>query len=161
MPGLSPAREPQTVEILSSTPANPEFGQGAALFDDYRVHYGQQPDPDGSRRWLTAQIGSGRLTIAVAVRDEQVCGLITTMVQPASLRLGVAWAVRDLFVAPGARRGGIARALLDHVIAEARVAGALRVSLQTEPENGPALALYASLGFRPVDGLESLTLRLS
>ena len=86
--------------------------------------------------------------------------MITTLVQPASLRLGAFWTVRDLFVARENRRGGIACALLDHVVDRARAAGALRVSLQTEAGNGPAQALYASHGFRTVEGLDLLNLSL-
>jgi ribosomal protein S18 acetylase RimI-like enzyme len=47
------------------------------------------------------------------------------------------------------------------VIAEARAAGALRVSLQTEPGNAVAQSLYASLGFRRVPDLDLLSLPLS
>ncbi|MBG0563194.1 GNAT family N-acetyltransferase [Actinoplanes aureus] len=149
------------MEIRTLAPSAPQFGPAAKLFDDYRVHYGQVSDLEGTRKWLTEQVGAGSLAMTVALRDDRVSGLITSTVMPASLRLGVAWSVRDLFVPPDARRGGVARALLDHVIAEARAAGALRVALQTEPENGPALALYTAAGFRPVDGLTSLMVGLN
>ncbi|MFG1991782.1 GNAT family N-acetyltransferase [Actinoplanes sp. NPDC048988] len=81
-------------------------------------------------------------------------------VQPASLRLATAWMIRNLYLRPAHRRRGTARALLRHVIGEARAAGALSVSLQTETEYAGALSLYASLGFRPVTGLELLNLTL-
>ncbi|MEU4421902.1 GNAT family N-acetyltransferase [Actinoplanes sp. NPDC024001] len=142
-------------------PAGDMMGQAAAIFEEYRVHYGQTPDPEGTRRWLTEQLGIGRLAMSVAVRGEHACGLITSTVMPASLRLGTFWFVRDLFVTPDQRRTGTARALLERVIADARAAGAIRVSLQTEPENEPALALYTAAGFRPVEGLMSLALTLS
>ncbi|WBB70965.1 GNAT family N-acetyltransferase [Micromonospora sp. WMMD812] len=77
---------------------------------------------------------------------------------PASLMLGTSWSIRELYVAPHHRRGGIANALLQHVIHNARAAGAHRVSLQTETDNIPALTLYTDIGFRPVTGLELLNL---
>jgi GNAT superfamily N-acetyltransferase len=141
-------------------PGHGAFEQAVALFDEYRVHYGEVSDLARTRDWLTEQLVGQRLRMAVAVADEQVTGLVTSAVMPASLRLGAAWAVRDLFVRPDRRRSGVARALLEHVLAEARAAGALRVSLVTETGNGPALALYAAGGFRPVEGLVSLTLDL-
>ena len=82
------------------------------------------------------------------------------MVMPASLMLGVAWSIRDLYVTARLRRAGVARQLLQHVVASAREAGALRLSLQTETDNTPARALYVAVGFQPVDGLELLNLAL-
>jgi ribosomal protein S18 acetylase RimI-like enzyme len=74
--------------------------------------------------------------------------------------LGIAWSIRDLYVDPRRRRTGIARQLLQHVVTNAREAGALRLSLQTETDNASAQALYAAFGFQPVDGLELLNLAL-
>ncbi|HET7040907.1 MAG TPA: GNAT family N-acetyltransferase [Gemmatimonadales bacterium] len=53
---------------------------------------------------------------------------------------------------PSARRGrGAGRAILDHLIAEARRRGYRRLSLETgtHPAFGPAQALYRSAGFAP------------
>ena len=128
----------------------------AVLFDEYRVHYGQPADVARTHAWLTDQVTAGHLRLADAADD----GFVTVAVLPASLTLGQAWLVRDLYVPPRARRRGVARALLNHVVEEARAAGAVRVSLQTESDNISALALYASAGFRPVPGLEMLNLPL-
>ncbi|MEV6343518.1 GNAT family N-acetyltransferase [Actinoplanes sp. NPDC051851] len=151
-----------TISIADVISGDASFGPAAALFDEYRVHYGETAQPERTRHWLTAQLSSGRMAMTVAVREDgRAAGLITRVAQPASLRLGTVCMIRDLFVAPEQRRGGVARLLLDHVIAEARTAGALRVSLQTEPENTAAQALYASLGFRHVTGLDLLNLSLT
>jgi ribosomal protein S18 acetylase RimI-like enzyme len=101
-----------------------------------------------------------RMTIAAAIDAGQACGFITTTVMPASLMLGTAWSIRDLYVAPQHRRSGIAHALLQHVLNDARAAGANRVSVQTEADNVPALGLYTAVGFQPVSGLELLNLSL-
>jgi len=100
------------------------------------------------------------MTIAAAVRAGWPCGFITTTIMPASLMLGTAWSIRDLYVAPQCRRSGIARTLLPHAVDHARAAGAYRVSLQTEAGNTPALSLYAAAGFQAVDDLELLSLSL-
>jgi ribosomal protein S18 acetylase RimI-like enzyme len=147
--------------IVTVRPEQDEFVAAAGVFDDYRVHYGQAADPERTRAWLSGQLASGRLEMAVAVRDGELAGMITSAVQPASLRLGVFVHVQDLFVKPEARRAGVAHALLDHVIAGAKAAGALRVSLRTEDDNRPALELYTAAGFEPVTGLTPLSLPIS
>lgn len=58
---------------------------------------------------------------------------------------GIAY-VRHLVTAPAARRRGIGRSLLLEVAARARAAGAQAWTLNTEPTNVPALALYEGLG---------------
>lgn len=139
---------------------HPAFDQVAALFDDYRAHYGRPSSPEITRSWLHEQVTQRRLTAAAAIRADDVCGFITVTTMPASLMLGTAWSIRDLYVAPNHRRSGIANALLQHIIHDARAAGAHRVSLQTETDNIPALTLYTEIGFQPVTGLELLNLTL-
>jgi ribosomal protein S18 acetylase RimI-like enzyme len=141
------------------TPSHQVFGQVAALFDDYRAHYGQPPSPGRPRR-LHGQLAQQRMTIAAAVDAGQACGFITTTVMPASLMLGTAGSIRDLYVAPQQPRSSIADALLQRVVDDARAAGANRVSVQTEADNDPALRLYTAAGFQPVRGLELLNLSL-
>jgi ribosomal protein S18 acetylase RimI-like enzyme len=143
------------------TPSHPAFGQVAALFDDYRALYGQPPSPQHARDWLHGQLDRHQMMITAALHAGQARGFITATVMPASLTLGTAWSIRDLYVAPQHRRRGIARALLRHIIDDARTAGAGRVSLQTEAGNAPALALYMTAGFQPVHGLQLLSLTLT
>ena len=68
----------------------------------------------------------------------------------------IAWFVLDegeianLAVIPAARRRGVARALLEAIIAEARDARIARLFLEVRESNAAARALYASRGFTPV-----------
>ncbi|WP_177320097.1 GNAT family N-acetyltransferase [Actinoplanes philippinensis] len=146
--------------VVPLTPTHPAFDQVAALFDDYRAHHGQESAPDSTRSWLHEQVAQRRLTAAAALRAGDVCGFVTVTIMPASLVLGTAWSIHDLYVAPDHRRTGVAGALLQHVIRHARTAGAHRVSLRTETGNIPALTLYTEIGFQPVTGLELLSLTL-
>jgi GNAT superfamily N-acetyltransferase len=82
------------------------------------------------------------------------------MIVPASLRLGCSWQLRDLYVVPGARRRGAARALVGAVRQAATAAGAIRLSVQTEPSNIAALQLYRTSGFVPVEDIQILALPL-
>jgi GNAT superfamily N-acetyltransferase len=132
----------------------------AEIFNQYRVHYGEIADVGQSARWLQENIGGGRLRAFVAEDRARLVGFATTIQIPASLRLSHSWQIRDLFVLPQHRRLGIGRALLGAVQSAAAASGALRLVLQTEEENDPALGLYAETGFVPVPGYRALTLPL-
>ena len=68
----------------------------------------------------------------------------------------IAWFVLDegeianLAVVPSARRRGVARALLEEIISEAREAHLSRLFLEVRESNAAARALYAARGFEPV-----------
>jgi ribosomal protein S18 acetylase RimI-like enzyme len=74
-------------------------------------------------------------------------GFATIHQVPASLGLSRFWQLRDLYADPAMRRQGIARRLVEIIRQAASDAGALRLSLQTEPDNAAALALYLQCGF--------------
>lgn len=58
--------------------------------------------------------------------------------------------VLSIGVLEGARRQGVARRLLEAVLARARAAGARRLTLDVGTDNLPALRLYEALGFEQV-----------
>lgn len=148
--------------ILPIAAANPAVGQVAAVFDRYRCHYGQPPAVEATRIWLAEQLTGRRMAVTAALSETGLCRVfITTTVVPASLALGTAWSIRDLYVVPEHRRHGIAGRLIQHAVDAARHAGAVRLSLQTEPDNAAALALYTAAGFQPVDALTVLNLKLA
>ena len=64
-----------------------------------------------------------------------------------ALRGDRAW-ISGVGVAPGWRRRGVARALVDGLLAAACQAGARHVTLEVIAQNTPASALYTSRGFR-------------
>ena len=142
--------------VVRLTVAHPGFAEAAELFDEYRQHYGANPAPEAVEAWMRDQILSDRMRMFVAVPGERVRALCAVGVVPASLTLRTVWLVRDLYVAPAARRVGLARALLAHVADAARAEGAHRVSLQTEAGNTRALRLYGSAGFATVSDVTLL-----
>jgi GNAT superfamily N-acetyltransferase len=146
------------VVISETTAADDDF---VALFDRYRVHYGQPADPDSSRDWLAAATTTRPMRAFLARVGGAAAGICLVAVCPASLTLGEFWMIRDLYVEPRWRRTGVARGLLDAVRTAAQHRGALRLSLQTEEDNADALRLYERYGFGPVTGLRHLVLNLS
>ncbi|WP_294340026.1 GNAT family N-acetyltransferase [uncultured Sphingomonas sp.] len=59
--------------------------------------------------------------------------------------------VKSMRTAPGHERKGVGRAMLAHLIADARAAGMTRVLLETGTNDAfaPARAMYEAAGFRP------------
>ena len=60
--------------------------------------------------------------------------------------------LEDLFVEPGRRGGGVGRALLHAVAAEAKRSGCWRLSWAVLEWNQPAIGFYESLGARLDEG---------
>ncbi|UGB37136.1 GNAT family N-acetyltransferase [Frateuria soli] len=119
------------------------------LFDGYRQFYGQPSDPHGIRAFLGARFAHHQSVILLAL-DGQGAGLGFTQLYPlfSSVRMVRTYLLNDLFVAPHARRRGVAAALLREAAAHARALGAASLSLSTALDNAPAQALYESLGWQ-------------
>jgi GNAT superfamily N-acetyltransferase len=148
-----------TVAALGE-PTTVQLAEVAVVFDQYRQHYGQPVTAGQTVAWLAGHTRQGRLTVFTAHIGEELAGLATAVSIPASQRLGCFWQLRDLYVVPGARHRGAGRALLDAVRQAAAGAGAIRLSVQTEPGNTAALQLYRTAGFIPVEDLCVLSLSL-
>ena len=139
-------------------PTRREIEALAEIFDQYRAHYGEDSDTARSAGWLDENLSTSRLRVFVAEANGRFVGFATTMEVPASLRLAHFWQIRDLFVLPTHRRLGVGRALLASVRAAAIASGALRLVLQTEDDNDPALRLYADSDYTLIKGYCSLML---
>ena len=94
-----------------------------------QVRRGEQVDALGGRGW-------------VAERDGQPVGLLTAAPRDDGWELVLLVATE--------RRGGVATQLVDHLLGEARSAGAARVWVVTTNDNLGALAFYQRRGFRLV-----------
>jgi GNAT superfamily N-acetyltransferase len=159
-------RSPTAADDLVSVraldaPTRRELDALAEIFDQYRVHYGEASDASRSACWLDENLSTSRTRVFVAENSGRFVGFAITMEVPASLRLAHFWQIKDIFVLPTHRRLGVGRALLASVRDAAIASGALRLVLQTEDDNEPALRLYADSGYAPIKGYCSLMLPLS
>jgi ribosomal protein S18 acetylase RimI-like enzyme len=150
-------KRPVAVRSVAA-PTRGELEALAEIFDRYRAHYGEDSDVPRTAGWLEENLGAGRLRAFVAEDGGTFVGFAITTEIPASLRLARFWQIRDLFVLPTHRRLGVGRALIASVQAAAIEAGALRLVVQTENDNDPALRLYADSGFEVIEGYRSLVL---
>lgn len=121
----------------------------APLFDGYRQFYGQPGDLTRAREFLAERFRHHESMLLLAL-DASGTGLGFTQLYPlfSSVRMVRTWLLNDLFVTPGARRQGVAAALLDAAEDHARALSAASLSLSTALDNVAAQALYESRGWQ-------------
>ena len=119
----------------------------ATLFDAYRSFYGKAPDLPLARQWLRERLRFGESVVLVAKRGGTAVGFVQLYPMFSSVRTARTWILNDLYVDAGARRRGVARALLDAAAAFARSDGAAGISLETTQDNAAARALYRAAGW--------------
>ena len=108
------------------------------------------PDPAKQRRALEMILADpSRARIYVARQDGKVVAMAALHFTISTAEGGKVAGLEDCIVHPDYRRRGIGKALLAHVLEQARAEGALRVMLLTDGDNTRAQALYAKLGFKP------------
>lgn len=117
------------------------------LFDGYRQFYGQASDLVGARHFLKARFEHGQSVVLLAESNGQAVGFTQLYPSFSSVSMARVFVLNDLYVAESARRLGVGEALLKAATDHARQLGAVRLSLNTNVQNLPAQALYASMGW--------------
>jgi ribosomal protein S18 acetylase RimI-like enzyme len=143
--------QPPAVHVRRAALADVE--RAAPLFDAYRQFYGQPADLARARAFLHDRLAGDQSTLLLAEDDAgRVLGFTQLYPLFSSIRTARVLLLNDLFVTADARRLGVARALLDAAAAHGRVVGAVRLDLETLPDNHPAQALYRAAGWQRYDG---------
>lgn len=119
----------------------------APLFDAYRVFYRQPSDPETARAFLGERLARSDTAIFLAEREGRAAGFTQLFPSFSSISARRLWVLNDLFVVPEARRGGVARALLERARAHAVETHAKGLVLSTEVTNASAQRLYETLGW--------------
>lgn len=117
------------------------------LFDAYRQFYRQASDLDGAREFLRTRFERGESVVFLAYVDGVARGFTQLYPSFSSTVMARTFVLNDLFVAPEARRCGVATALLDVAAEYGRSVGAFRLSLSTEVTNRSAQELYEGAGW--------------
>lgn len=119
----------------------------APLFDQYRMFYEQASDLAGARQFLQARMARRESTILLARRGPDALGFCQLYPIFSSISMQSSWLLNDLYVVASARRGGVARQLLDAAVAFAASGNAGWLMLQTHRDNQSAQRLYESSGW--------------
>lgn len=125
-----------------------DLAELAVLFGAYLDFY-QLPKPqEAVEQFLSQRLAQGDSTILLA-RSEQGAAQGFVQLYPifSSLALKPAWLLNDLFVDPNARRGGVAKALMNAARDYAKAQGACGLQLETARDNFAGQALYEQLGY--------------
>ena len=131
-----------------------------ALLTAQMIEHGLRAEPVRIDRGLDAAFRLGsRAWLLLAERDGKPVGVLLAN-QIVSVEKGgeTLW-IEELYVTPEARRTGVARGLLVHVIDQARRRGLRGLDLEVVRTQAAAFALYRAAGFTEV-GRERLTLDL-
>ena len=104
-----------------------DLDQLADLFDQYRQFYECPPDLSAAKNWIAENFERGRSTIFAADDGYQLIGFTQLYSALCSVDLVDYFVLYDLFVAPSARRQGIARALMNAASEWAKAQGAARL----------------------------------
>jgi len=123
----------------------------APLFNAYRVFYSQPSDLARARDFLRERMGANESVVLLAHLEGQPAGFTQLYPLFSSVRTARTWLLNDLYVAPDARRRGVAQALLRAAADFAHGQGAAGLSLETARDNAPARALYRAAGWHEDD----------
>ncbi len=134
-----------TLEIYRADTSH--LGALVPLFDAYRVFYRQPSDPGAARAFLAARLTRQDTVILLANLDGPV-GFTQLFPSFSSVSAKRLWILNDLFVKPEARRGGVAKALLESARQHALDTHAKGLVLSTEVDNRSAQHLYEALGWQ-------------
>jgi len=125
----------------------------AQLFDGYRQFYGQPANAALAEAFLRDRFANNDSVVFLAIEPETGAGLGFVQLYPSfsSVAARRIWILNDLFVAPGVRRSGVGRALLEAAREFAVQTDAIRLVLSTAVTNHGAQALYESYGYKRDD----------
>ncbi|HXL40260.1 MAG TPA: GNAT family N-acetyltransferase [Myxococcales bacterium] len=138
-----------TLRIRPAGPSDRDVVRG--LLTAQMVEHRLPAGPDRIDRGLDAAFRPGSPAwLFLAERDGQAVGVFLANPIASVEKGGETLWIEELYVTPGARRTGVARALLAHALDEARRRGLRAFDLEVVPTQAAALALYRALGFEDV-----------
>ena len=133
------------IEIRSASQADRDAW--AELFQAYMAFYGCPPSDaalETSWGWITEP--EGPMECLLAVKDDQVVGFAQYRAVPETLTGAWFGQLDDLYVAPDARRQGMAEALMTSLEDIARARSWFKLAWITADDNATARRLYDRVG---------------
>ena len=155
---LAPMPPGRSTDLTGPVEVRPaRVGDAAALHQLYCELADGRPDArpagiDLTGEILTEIVGRPDRRLLVAeVEGGQLAGTVDVLLVTNLTHTGRPWAVvENVVVAPGHRRRGIGRALMEEAMGQARRVGCYKVQLTSGKHRAEAHAFYRSLGFEAV-----------
>lgn len=121
----------------------------AAIFDLYRIFYGQETDVEGAAAFLFERMEHRESVILIAedVKQGRIAGFTQLYPVFSSISMKRSYILNDLYILEQYRKQGIARLLLEAAKRYAKLARAKGLSLSTAVTNVRAQQLYEQSGY--------------
>lgn len=137
----------QSVEIKAID--NNDFDIWLPLWKGYQRFYEVDiPESVTRKTWARFLDPIEPMHAALAIVSEQALGLVHSIYHRSTRTTGDYCYLQDLFVSDDARGGGIGRALIEHVYADAKRRGVSRVHWLAHESNHNAMQLYDRIADR-------------
>lgn len=107
-----------------------------------RFYKADIPEAVSQKTWERLLDPAESMSAALAFDGARAVGLVQWLFHRSTWSTADYCYLQDLFVAEDVRRGGVGRALIEHVYADATRAGAARVYWHTHETNETAMKLY-------------------
>ncbi len=118
------------------------------LFDEYRVFYGQKPNPEHAANFIRQRMENDESTIFVGENTKnKIIGFVQLYPLFSSTRLKRIWLLNDLFVDKNYRGKGVSKKLLECAKTLCKETSACELSLETQKSNSIANQLYEKANF--------------
>jgi len=134
------------IEVAQATPS--DVGAVARLFDAYRQFYKKPSNEEAARRFLFARLSKSESVLFLALHNHDAVGFVHLYPVFSSTNLTRQWILNDLYVAPEARKHGVAHALMNRARQFAEATQADGLMLETATDNHAAQRLYERLGWK-------------
>jgi GNAT superfamily N-acetyltransferase len=126
-----------------------DYERWLPLWRGYQSFYQTDiPDETTKVTWSRIMDAAEPMWGALARRGGTPVGMVHWIFHRSNWTIGDYCYLQDLFVAPEVRGGGVGRALIEFVYAEARRAGSPRVYWLTHESNAEAITLYDRVASR-------------
>jgi ribosomal protein S18 acetylase RimI-like enzyme len=148
----------KTLDIIQATLK--ELDDVTALFNDYRIFYGQPSDRESAKEFIAARIRGNESVIFLAIDGEKPVGFVQLYPIFTSVGMKRKWLLNDLFVNESSRRHGVGRALMNQAKQFAMETNSAGILLETAKDNHKAQALYESLDYEKENSVFFYTLSI-
>ena len=140
------------LEIRAPLPS--DWDAWLPLWDGYNAFYGRSgptalPHEITETTWARFFDETEPVYARVAVRDGHLVGLVHYLLHRSTTMIAPTCYLQDLFTRTEARGGGVGRALIEAVYADAAARGAGRVYWHTHESNATARRLYDRIAEQP------------